>query len=71
MHNSPHVRWPKEVLLEDCPDVGYVGVVIDQVTKVEAVNHSEIDLSVTNVDHLKILWEILAETYRTTHHSAY
>ena len=67
MKGLPHVRGPEKVLLEDCLDVGEVGVVPDQVTQVEAVDHPEIDLCVTDVDHLEILWRILAEIDRTTH----
>lgn len=47
--------------------MGEVGVVPDQVTQVEAVDHPEIVLCVTDVDHLEILWKILAENDRTTH----
>ena len=63
----PHVGRPVEVLLEDCLDVGEVGVIPDLVTQIETVDHSEIDLCVTDVDHLEISWKILAENDRTTH----
>ena len=66
----PHVGGPAEVLLEDCLDVGEVGVIPDQVTQVETVDHPEIDLGVTDVDHLEISWKILAENDRTTHNLA-
>ena len=66
----PHVGRPVEVLLEDCLDVGEVGVIPDQVTQIETVDHPEIDLCVTDVDHLEILWKILAENDRTTHNLA-
>ena len=67
MKGLPHVRGPEKVLLEDCLDVGDVGVVPDQVTQVEAVDHPEIDLCVTDVDQVAFLWRILAEIDRTTH----
>ena len=66
----PHIWGPQKVLLEDCLDVGQVGVITDQVGQVEALDHAEVDLyvtQITQVTHLKIARNSLAEINGTTH----
>ena len=63
----PHIWGPQKVLLEDCLYVGQVGVITDQVGQVEALDHAEVDLHVTQITHVthlkiaRILWLKLME----------